>query len=50
MLHKDINMVSIVDLVTIYRKDIAEQYRVHGDIIWNLSNKSIWIFRAISTQ
>jgi hypothetical protein len=34
MLHEDIDvMVSIVDLVAAYRKEIIEQYGVYGDII-----------------
>ena len=51
MPYKDTNIiVSIVDLIVAYRKDIIEQYRVYSNIIQNLSNKSIQIFRAISSQ
>jgi hypothetical protein len=50
MSHKDTNVMSAVDLAATYKKDIAEQYRVRGDIIRNLSDESIRIFRAISTQ
>ena len=50
MPHKDTNVVvSAIDLAVAHRKEIIEQYRVRGDIIRNLSDKSIWIFRAIST-
>jgi hypothetical protein len=50
MLHKDTNVVSVMDLTTMYKKDITKQYKVYNNIIWNLSDKSIRIFRAIGTQ
>jgi hypothetical protein len=50
MLHKDTNVISAIDFAAVYKKDITEQYKIHGDIIWNLSDKSIRIFRAIGTQ
>jgi len=40
-------IVSAVDLAATYGKDIAEYYGVRSDIIRNLSNESIRIFRAI---
>jgi head-tail adaptor len=50
MPYKDTNIVvSTVDLTVAYRKDIIEQYRVHSNIIQNLSDKSIQIFGAISS-
>jgi hypothetical protein len=49
MLYKDTNVISAIDLTTVYKKDITEQYRVYSDIIWNLSDKNIRIFKAIST-
>ncbi|KFY52802.1 hypothetical protein V496_08158 [Pseudogymnoascus sp. VKM F-4515 (FW-2607)] len=51
MLHEDMDVVvSAVDLVAAHRKEIAERYRVRGDIIRNLSDESIRIFGAIGTQ
>ncbi len=51
MPHEDTNViVSIVDLAATHRKEIAEQYRVHSNIIRNLSDESIQIFRAINMQ
>lgn len=51
MLYKDSNVVvSVVDLAAAYRKEIAERYRVRGDIIRNLSDESIRIFGAIRAQ
>jgi hypothetical protein len=50
MPHKNTNVVSAIDLTIVYKKDIIKQYKIHSNIIWNLSNKSIWIFKAISTQ
>jgi hypothetical protein len=43
-------VVSAVDLVATYGKDIAEWYGVRGDIIRNLSDESIRIFGAIGSQ
>jgi hypothetical protein len=50
MLYKDTNVISAVDFAAVYKKDIAKQYKIYGNIIQNLSNKSIRIFRAIGTQ
>ena len=42
MLYKDIDIIiSTVDLVTTYGKEIAKQYKVCNDIIQNLSDESI---------
>ena len=50
MLHEETDVVvSAVDLAAAHRKDITERYSVRGDIIRNLSDESIWIFRAISS-
>ena len=51
MPHEDTDVVmSVVDLAAAYRKDITEWYGVRGDIIRNLSDESIRIFRAIGSQ
>lgn len=51
MPHEDSDVVvSAVDLAAAHRKEIVEQYGVYRDIIQNLSNESIQIFRAIRTQ
>ncbi len=51
ILYKDTNViVSAVDLTAAYEKDIAERYKVRGNIIWNLSDESIRIFGAIGSQ
>jgi len=51
MPHEDSDViVSVVDLAAAHGKDIAERYGVRGDIIRNLSDESIRIFGAISTQ
>jgi hypothetical protein len=50
MSHKNTDVISAVNLATAYKKNIIKQYKVCDNIIQNLSNKSIGIFRAISTQ
>lgn len=51
MPHKETNVVvGAMDLVAAYRKDITERYSVRGNIIRNLSDESIRIFRAIGSQ
>jgi hypothetical protein len=51
MPYKDSDVVvSVFDLTAAYRKDIAEWYRIRGNIIRNLSDESIRIFRAIRSQ
>ncbi|KAH7383391.1 hypothetical protein BKA64DRAFT_646579 [Cadophora sp. MPI-SDFR-AT-0126] len=51
MPHEETDVVmSAVDLAAAYGKDIAEWYGVRGDIIRNLSDESIRIFGAISSQ
>jgi hypothetical protein len=51
MPHEDTDVVvSAVDLVAAHRKEIAERYKVRGNIICNLSDESIRIFGTIGTQ
>jgi hypothetical protein len=33
MLHKDTNVISTMDFITVYKKDIAKQYKIRNNII-----------------